>query len=221
MAGPNLHNGTMITLVVDGDPGDRLQRAFSEALPGRVHRLPAHSLPEGRLAEGSRSCLCVSPELADRIRRQGWRDGMILALTREQFRRRYVQVRRRDALLFHDVAPKRLRPAVRLAIRGMTLFPPELVPEDERAAPLLECFDQLSEKDRSVMAELALGLSNREIADRLGSSPESVGQVITRIFRHLGCVNRTTVAVLAFGRFSPFLDVNEALPQCWPASVEF
>lgn len=202
----------VVTLIVDEEAGDRLHAAFASALPGDVHRLATFSVLPGGLARSPRWRLCVGIEMGRRIRLQGWRDGLIFAISREEFGQACLGLGPHDALLFHDVPSARLVPAVRLAMIGMTIFPPDAFPAGRFAGPQLSGFERLGDDDRSVMAELTLGLSNRQIAARLGRTVEFVRQSVDRIFRTLGCKNRTEVAVLAYSRLSPFLELPDVLP---------
>ncbi len=201
-----------LTLIVDEEAGDRLAAAFAEALPGNVVRLPTFAVPAGGLTNADHWRLCVSPDLGSRIRLQGWRDGLIFAATKEQFARRRILLGPRDVLLFHDVSRERLMAAVRLAVVGMTVFPREIMPRNRMSMPVLAGFDELSVQDRVVLAQLARGFSNQQIAARLGQSLQRVRECVNRIFRKLGCTNRTEVAVLVHGRFSAFLELPPALP---------
>lgn len=192
-----------VVIVADDPTGKRLQRAFSEALPGGVLRaFPSALPPEVRNGGGGPWRLCLDLELGRQIRQQGWRDELIFFLTRQEFERRHVLVRPGDALLFHDLEQRRLKAAVRLALLGITLFPADIL--GKAPDPALACIRELSEGDRSVMAELADGASIKQIAGRLEQSPERVRQSVRRICRKLGGVNRTEAAMLAHCRFSPF-----------------
>lgn len=209
VAHPCLPGNMTVSLIVDDQTADRLQEAFYDAFAGRRRQIPSRAVRENRRKDTSRLCRCVAPEVGRSLRLQGWDGGLIYVVTKEDFARRTPLLGPRDALLFHDVAPSRLRVAVRLAIARLTLFPSALVPEGEMAGPTLEGFERLSEIDRAVMAQLALGVRNQKIADRLGHSPKTVRQYVNRICRTLGCLNRTELALLAYSRFSPFLDMRE------------
>jgi two-component system, NarL family, response regulator LiaR len=60
-----------------------------------------------------------------------------------------------------------------------------------------ESGDQLSVREREVLALLAVGLSNREIADELFLSSETVKTYVKRIFIKLGVSNRVQAAAYA------------------------
>ena len=207
---PYLPGKMTVSLIVDDETRDRLQAAFHEALGGKLLQLPTRPALDERPPETRRWCLCVTPDVGLRIKRQGWRHGLIFVVTQEDFDRRWPLLGPRDALLFQDVTPAHLPMAVRLSIAGMTVFPSRLLPIGEMAAPALEGFESLSDADRAVMAELARGLRNQEIAHRLGRDSGSVQQSVDRIIRRLGCLNRLEAALIAHGRFTPFLDSPKA-----------
>lgn len=58
-------------------------------------------------------------------------------------------------------------------------------------------FNELSPRERDVLAEMALGLSNAEIARKLFISPHTVKNHITSIYRKMGVDDRTRVVLLA------------------------
>jgi DNA-binding NarL/FixJ family response regulator len=63
-----------------------------------------------------------------------------------------------------------------------------------------EAEDQLSIREREVLALIAIGLSNREIADELYLSAETVKTYVKRIFTKLGVSNRVQAAAHAASR---------------------
>ena len=206
-----------LTLIVNEKIARRLHEAFVEVFPGPVLCLSTVAVPSCGLANGSDRQFCVGAELGRRMKLQGWRDRLILTVTRQEFGEMRLMLGPRDSLLFHDVSPDLLRASVRLAMEGLTVFPGELVPRNAIVGPQLRGFRHLGPDDRAVMAELALGFSNRQIAARLGRQVDSVRMSVDRILRSLDCRNRTEVAVLAYGRLSGFLELPELLP---PRRVE-
>lgn len=54
--------------------------------------------------------------------------------------------------------------------------------------------DTLSPREAEVLRLLATGLTNREIADRLGLSPRSVQKHLEHVYRKLGVRTRTAAA---------------------------
>ncbi len=57
--------------------------------------------------------------------------------------------------------------------------------------------EQLTSQDEKILALLAQGRSNKEIAIRLSIAPDTVKKKITTIMRKLGVSNRTQAAVIA------------------------
>lgn len=55
----------------------------------------------------------------------------------------------------------------------------------------------LTEQDQRLLAAIAEGLRNKEIAERLGISEKTVRNRMTGLLRHLGAANRTQAATLA------------------------
>ena len=59
-----------------------------------------------------------------------------------------------------------------------------------KSSPDLQ-LQQLTRKQNSVLAELAHGYSNKEIAKRMNVSDETVREHVAEIFKRLGVQNRT------------------------------
>jgi DNA-binding NarL/FixJ family response regulator len=74
-----------------------------------------------------------------------------------------------------------LEAAVRMAARGIALYDAE--PAEERP-------DGLSPRERDVLALMASGATNREIADALQLSPHTVKDHTSSLYRKLGVRNR-------------------------------
>jgi len=65
-------------------------------------------------------------------------------------------------------------------------------------------FDQrLSRREQEVFSQAALGLGNKELANRLAISPATVKVHLTHIFQKLGLKNRTELAAAYHGIFRP------------------
>jgi len=56
---------------------------------------------------------------------------------------------------------------------------------------------ELTRTEHLIIAEVARGRTNREIAERLRMRPKTVEWNLTRIYRKLGLRSRTELAVLA------------------------
>jgi DNA-binding NarL/FixJ family response regulator len=99
--------------------------------------------------------------------------------------------------LFKDVEPEALAQAIRAVHAGQVLLEPEV------AAALLEGDSDdgragaLTEREREVLAEIARGRSNREIARALVLSEKTVKTHVSSILAKLGLADRTQAALFA------------------------
>lgn len=99
--------------------------------------------------------------------------------------------------LFKDVDPEALAQAVRAVHAGQVLLEPEV------AAALLtgdgtnDRSTSLTEREREVLAEIARGRSNREIARALVLSEKTVKTHVSSILAKLGLADRTQAALYA------------------------
>ena len=107
--------------------------------------------------------------------------------------------------LVKDTEPAELVSAVRAAARGDSLISPSmtrrLVAEfaSRTRQPLpSEVLDPLTEREREVLALVAEGLGNEEIADRLYLSPATARTHVSRILTKLDVRNRAQLVVLAY-----------------------
>ncbi|MBM7787394.1 response regulator [Tenggerimyces flavus] len=99
--------------------------------------------------------------------------------------------------LFKDVDPEALAQAVRAVHAGQVLLEPEvaaaLVSGDGRS----DRSTSLTEREREVLAEIARGRSNREIARALVLSEKTVKTHVSSILAKLGLADRTQAALYA------------------------
>ncbi len=102
-----------------------------------------------------------------------------------------------------DAPPTDLLKAMRDAARGETVLAPELavrvagaMRSDSADRELSRRIDALTERQRQVLALLAEGRSNREIANALFVSEGTVKNHVTQILQTLGVHDRTRLAVL-------------------------
>ena len=123
----------------------------------------------------------------------------VLVLTAHSDRKRTLQAIGAGAIgyLLKDVEPSYLLDAVRSAVRGES-------PLDARAARALvsalheaEVEPVLSDRERQVVALVASGLANKQIARRLSISEKTVKNHLTRVFSLLGVSGRTEAALWA------------------------
>ncbi|GAA1636067.1 response regulator [Microbacterium flavum] len=99
-----------------------------------------------------------------------------------------------------DAEPVELRAAVRAASAGHAPLDPRvagiLLPEQSAA-------DLLSAREREVLALVAQGLANKQIAARLDIAERTVKAHLGSIFRQLGVADRTSAALWARDNLTP------------------
>ena len=112
-----------------------------------------------------------------------------------------------SGFLVKDAEPAELLQAVRVVARGEALLSPSVTrrlitdiarrPATE-ARPRREVLNCLTAREREVMALIAAGLSNEEVAGRLYLSPLTAKTHASRIMTKLGARDRAQVVVLAY-----------------------
>jgi DNA-binding NarL/FixJ family response regulator len=108
--------------------------------------------------------------------------------------------------LVKDTEPTDLVHAVRVLARGDALLAPsitrrviaELNSQPERERRLPEQLDELTDREREVMALVAEGLTNGEIAERLVVSPATARTHVSRAMVKVHARNRAELVVLAY-----------------------
>jgi DNA-binding NarL/FixJ family response regulator len=112
-----------------------------------------------------------------------------------------------SGFLLKDASVDQLAEAVRVVAAGDALLAPgitrRLISEFSRLdkrprAPLKERVGDLTERETEVLALIAQGLSNAEIADRLVVAEQTVKTHVGRILVKLGLRDRTQAAVFAY-----------------------
>jgi DNA-binding NarL/FixJ family response regulator len=108
-----------------------------------------------------------------------------------------------DGFLLKNTPPHRFVEAIRLVEAGEAVLAPAVT------ARLVDAFtrnpppaphpglDELTDRERDVLILVADGLSNRQIASRLGLSESNVKSRLNRILSRLGAANRVQAALLA------------------------
>jgi DNA-binding NarL/FixJ family response regulator len=100
--------------------------------------------------------------------------------------------------LYKDVDPEALIRALRSVHDGNTLLAPEAAGSLLRgAAPAVRGIGALTGREREVLARIADGRSNREIARLLGVSEKTVKTHVSSVLAKLGVADRTQAALLA------------------------
>jgi DNA-binding NarL/FixJ family response regulator len=110
-----------------------------------------------------------------------------------------------SGFLLKDTEPADLVSAVRLVAAGDSLLSPrmtrrliaEFAARARQPRPATE-LDRLTERERQVMALVAGGLSNDEIARELVMSPATARTHVSRAMTKLGARDRTQLAVFAY-----------------------
>jgi DNA-binding NarL/FixJ family response regulator len=95
--------------------------------------------------------------------------------------------------LYKDVEPTALAQAIRAVHAGQVLLHPEVAAALSRPAVQ----DALTPRERDVLAALARGMSNREIARELGVAEKTVKTHVSSILAKLHVADRTQAALLA------------------------
>jgi DNA-binding NarL/FixJ family response regulator len=110
-----------------------------------------------------------------------------------------------SGFLVKDTEPVDLLAAVRLVASGEALLSPSVTRRviEEFASrakepPPAGRLDELTEREREVMALVAGGLSNEEIAERLVVSPATAKTHVSRAMVKLGARDRAQLVVLAY-----------------------
>jgi DNA-binding NarL/FixJ family response regulator len=110
-----------------------------------------------------------------------------------------------SGFLIKDTEPAELLHAVRVVALGEALLSPSvtrrLIVEFAARLPARKPaidLDELTEREREVMALVGAGLSNQEIADRLVVSPATAKTHVSRVMGKLEARDRAQVVVLAY-----------------------
>ena len=109
-------------------------------------------------------------------------------------------------LLLKDTEPAELVRAIELLARGDALLSPsltrrliaELASVPDPQLPSSELLDELTPREREVVALVALGLSNPDIAERLVISPATSKTHVSRAMLKLGAHDRAQLVAFAF-----------------------
>jgi DNA-binding NarL/FixJ family response regulator len=109
-------------------------------------------------------------------------------------------------LLLKDTEPAELVRAIELLARGDALLSPsltrrliaELASVPDPQLPSSELLDELTPREREVVALVALGLTNPDIAERLVISPATSKTHVSRAMLKLGAHDRAQLVAFAF-----------------------
>jgi DNA-binding NarL/FixJ family response regulator len=100
-------------------------------------------------------------------------------------------------VLYKDVDPDALVRAIRAVHDGHFLLAPEAAGSLLRSGRSRGGLDALTSREREVLAELARGRSNREIARALHVSEKTVKTHVSSVLTKLGVADRTQAALVA------------------------
>ncbi len=99
-----------------------------------------------------------------------------------------------------DASITELRGAVSQIMAGQSVMPLNLINaalrQSEREMRPADALNTLTPREREVLAQIAEGLTNKEIARRLSVSPATIKAHVERIIAKLGVSDRTQAAVL-------------------------
>jgi DNA-binding NarL/FixJ family response regulator len=106
-----------------------------------------------------------------------------------------------DGYLLKDNEPRDIVAAIRTVMRGGSLFDPVVTRAVDRElksalARAAEPLAGLSDQERRVLAEVAAGKTDKDIAVAMGLQPKTVRNYLERVFEKLGVNTRTQAAVL-------------------------
>lgn len=105
-----------------------------------------------------------------------------------------------------DASIAELRSAVSQVMAGQSVMPLDLINaalrESDRETRPIDVRSLLTERERQVLALVAEGLTNKEIARELAVSPATIKAHVERIIAKLGVSDRTQAAVLV-ARIAP------------------
>jgi DNA-binding NarL/FixJ family response regulator len=100
-------------------------------------------------------------------------------------------------IVFKDIDPRDLANAIRSVHGGHVLLPPDVAAALLAPAAATDRLAALTAREREVLAELALGRSNREIAKALSLAEKTVKTHVSNVLMKLGVADRTQAALVA------------------------
>ena len=121
----------------------------------------------------------------------------VLVLAPDEERAAEVLAAGARGALFRDASGPRLRAALAAVALGLTVVDDAFAPPWRRRAAGTVAAESLTPREREALDLLALGLSNRAIAERLGIAERTAKFHVNAILSKLGAETRTEAVVLA------------------------
>ena len=123
----------------------------------------------------------------------------VLILTAHSDRKRPLKAIEAGAIgyILKDVEPPHLLDAIRSAVRGESPLDPRAARALVSAISKAQLGPALSDRESEIVALVASGLANKQIAHRLSISEKTVKNHLTRVFSVLGVSGRTEAAMWA------------------------
>jgi DNA-binding NarL/FixJ family response regulator len=111
-----------------------------------------------------------------------------------------------SGFLLKDTSPEKLLDAIRVVAAGDGLLAPtvtrrlieDFAAHTEPALAMPAALDVLTDREREVLVEVAKGLSNAEIAERLHMSTATAKTHVSRLLMKLGVRDRAQLVVMAY-----------------------
>jgi DNA-binding NarL/FixJ family response regulator len=110
-----------------------------------------------------------------------------------------------SGFLLKDVPPEQLVDGIRAVVSGEALLSPsitrrmiEVYLDHRPAGPTAESLASLTPREREILGQLARGLANAEIADRLFVSETTVKTHVARVLMKLGLRDRVQAVIFAY-----------------------
>jgi DNA-binding NarL/FixJ family response regulator len=145
------------------------------------------SMPEVDGVEGTRRIKAAEPDLP------------VVILTSFSERDRILDAIAAGAVgyLLKDAEPDELLRGVRSAAQGESPFSPKAAKALLQLGSQRKAAEELTPREREILAALCSGLANKQIARRLGISEKTVKTHLTRVFSRIGVQDRTQAALWA------------------------
>jgi DNA-binding NarL/FixJ family response regulator len=102
-----------------------------------------------------------------------------------------------QGVLFRERDVDALAPAILAVAQGVCVVEPELLEELRPSAPSPKLREQLTPREHEVLGLLALGMSNKTIAERLAISEHTAKFHVNSVLQKLGVDRRTEAVVRA------------------------